>query len=171
MADVGLQSIDGQDHAPLLGQLGDTFRQCFQRQAQQEIVLGQQIAHRTQRDRYAFLLQLGVNFRAGAMLAVAQLPHTYQDVQSEFLSRKRPLSLFFRMLGTMKTGAVGMLTPANVQMQAHQATSCHELAFLGIGHRHRLPTGEANGSASGQPVLFGRLSSGRIPRHDFFPSI
>jgi hypothetical protein len=71
MADIRLQSVNGQDGASLRRQPRAAFGQALERQAEQNVVMQQQVRHAALRQRRPFLLQLMMNFGARTMFPIA----------------------------------------------------------------------------------------------------
>src|SRR5262249_32296692 len=121
VADVGLQAVDGQDHAALLAQEGMQSLAVDRGQGAQLIVAFQEVADRAEGDSNAAARQFLVDLGDAAMLGVTEASDQGQDVQAELVMGQSDEGLCFGAAGTAVPRAVGVGAAANAQSEARDS--------------------------------------------------
>jgi site-specific DNA recombinase len=151
VADVGLQPVDGQDHPARRGGHFPEPLGVRQRERPQLVIAIQQVANAPRADRHAAADQRGVDPRDAAMLGVAEGADQGDDVQAELVPGQRAAALLLGAQAGLVSGAVGVPTAADLQVQADQPLQGHD----GPPRRGRGPEWTGAGGASprvGRPI-------------------
>lgn len=110
MADIGLQTIQGQHDAALSFQDLPQSSVVREHDGAEFVVAIEEIGDRAFGDRDVSIDEMGADLGDGAMLAVAKLADEGDDIQSEFVTRQREGTLGFGPVGYLEGRAPGIAT-------------------------------------------------------------
>jgi hypothetical protein len=91
------------------------------------------MGHAALGDAHAAALQLGMQLRHAAALAVAQAADQGDDSEAELAVRQRPGALFLRSLGLVVAGARRIGAAADAQYEPAEARQRHDGPGVVIG--------------------------------------
>jgi hypothetical protein len=143
MADIGLETIEGQDDAT--ADLGDALEagRVLQREGDQFVVTLQEIGDRPWGHRHAACAQSLMDFWDTAVVAIALLAHEGDDVETKLVLGERQSPFLFGAVGVvhMRTGLVE--TAANLEGEPQDRFERGDGPVVMVGGPQRLATGGA----------------------------
>ena len=152
MADVGLQAIDGQDDAALLGEQAAESAVVGQRDGEQFVVAVQEVGDGAFGDVQAAAAQGLVDLGDAAVFGVAEAADEGDDVEAELVLGQGVEALGFGAVGLAVAAAVGVVAAADVQEQADQSSEGGDGASVAVVGPEGPSAGRANGSSKGGGV-------------------
>jgi hypothetical protein len=160
MADLGLETIEGQDDATT--DLGDTVeaRRVLQREGDQFIVTLQEIRDRPWGHCHVALDQGLMDFWDTAVVAIALLPHEGDDVKTKLVLGKCQAPFVFGTVGVVhvRTGLVE--TATNLEGEPQDRVERGDGPVVMVGSPQRLATGGAGAQERFQNLPFSGGGSG-----------
>jgi len=165
MSNVGLQTIQRQDHPPLLCQQPAQPIAVAQRRGQQFVVAVEQVGHAPLGDRHPPLAQHPVDLRHAAVVAMAQHPGQCDDVQPELVPGQRHRAFRLRPVGMGLTHAAIRLAAPDLQPKPHRAGQCHQRAIILVADAHERAAGRTQLLLRLQHIFSLRPLPRRCPGH------
>ena len=169
MADIGLQAVDGQDHAAFaLGHPPEAVG-VGQRQGEQFIVPVEQVGHAALTDGHATADHLGVDLGDAAVLGVAQGADQRDEVQAELVLGQDETPFGLRSQGPPVPRAVGLPAAADLDDKSDGPVESDHRAAIGVGGPKRRATLRAARGQTGQIELAVGYGSGGPSSHRCTP--
>jgi hypothetical protein len=121
VANIGLQAVEGQDHAALMSQQRSQPLGVGGGQRPQLIVAIQQVGDRAWCDDQATASQLVVDLRDAAVLGVTEATDQGHDIEPELVIRQGEVGLGLGPVGLPEPGAIGIGAASDGQRQVEDA--------------------------------------------------
>ena len=121
MADIGLQSIDGQDGAMLVAQQRFEALGVGRGQGPELVVAVQEVGDRALSDDQTAAGQFPMDLGDAAVLGMAEATDQGHDVEPEFVIRQGEMGLGLGPVGAEEAGAIGIVTASDGQGQVEDA--------------------------------------------------
>ena len=132
MADIGLQSVDGQDDAALVAQQGLQPLGVGGRQGPELVVAVQEVGDGALSDDQAAAGQFPMDLGDAAVLGVAEPTDQGHDVEAEFVIGQGEMGLGLGPVGAEEAGAIEVVTASDGQGQAEDAIEGGDGAEVGV---------------------------------------
>jgi hypothetical protein len=156
MADIRLQAIEREQHAPLLAQALPEAALIGQLQRQQFVVALHEVCHGALGDIDPAGAERLMELRDRAMGRVALAPEPGHDVEAELAMGERPPTLFFRPIGPVIERAGAGCTAPDLGREVDQPVQRRDGARVVIGDPQRPTTPLTAGTQRLQQPVDGR---------------
>ena len=156
MADIRLQAIEGEQHAPLFLQALPEAALIGQPQRQQLVVALHEVRHGALGDIDPAGAERLMELRDRSMRRVALAPEPGNDVEAELAMGERPPALFFRPIGPVKECARASFTAPDLDCEVDQPVQRRYGARVVIGDPQRPTTRLTAGPQRLQQPVDGR---------------
>ena len=143
MTDVGLQPVDGQDHAARGGRHAPEPLGVGEREGEQLIVAVQQVGDGAEAGRYATADQLGMDLGDTAVPGMAQGADQGDDVEAELVLRQGEAPLRLGAQGDGVAGAVRLAAAPDLEPEADRTAQGRDRPPGLVGRPERCPAGGA----------------------------
>ena len=153
VAYVGLQAVEGQQHAPLRQQAVLQPALIGQAQGEQLFIALHEVGDRALGNVEPPLAQRVVDFGHGLMSRIALRADPRDHRKPERAVGERPAALLFRPIGLVIQGTGGRLAAANLARQVHEPFQSDHRARIGVGDPEPSTTALTVGAARLQDVL------------------
>src|ERR1700739_2680948 len=143
MADVGLQTVNGQDHLPLVGEQPTQAGVVGQGDGQQLVVAVQEVSDGALGDVQAATAESLVDLGNAAVLAVAEVADQRDDIEAKFVLGQGVVALGFGSVGFAVAWTVGVMASSDVKGESEQSGEGGDGASVLVVGPQALPAGSS----------------------------